>query len=64
MTDKFATTIRFDRFYGARKVRVWDVYKQRWNLYSLDERIPNRILASLTERERKRIRRAQEGEKS
>ena len=56
-----ATTIRYNATFGAKMIRVWDVYAQQWRLYSLDERVPARILASLPAAERGRIKRAQSG---
>ena len=58
-----ATTIRYSSTYGCRMIRVWDVYAQQWRLYSLDERVPARILASLPDAERRRIKRAQGAQK-
>lgn len=61
MATSTTTTIRHYATYGARMIRVWDVYAQQWRLYSLDTRMPDRILASLPDSDRARIARAQAG---
>jgi hypothetical protein len=53
------TTIRFDKDYGRKMIRLWNVYEQQWKLYALDEPVPANVLASLPAFERNRIQRAQ-----
>jgi hypothetical protein len=57
---KLATTIRFDPFYGRRRIRLWNVYENQWQIYDLDERISDKVLSSLSPTERARISRAQQ----
>jgi hypothetical protein len=63
-SDKITTTIRYNPVYGRRVIRVWDVYRQQWRRFAPDQHIPDQIMASLPERDRARIRRAQAAEVS